>query len=370
MAQQKRSLLRRRGRWTVGKPPGTLTSSPEAKPTSMQVILYGPERIEERPVKTPEDVRPLLGRFPVTWLNVDGLADPKVVAEVGKAFGLHALALEDVMNVHQRPKAEAFRDYEFVVAQMFNEGSIRQQEQLSVFFGKNFVVTFQESPGDCFDLIRDRLRKGQGNLRHLGSDYLAYALLDSLIDSYFPILEAYGDKLDQIEDRSLSGGVNSLPDLHRMKRELFFFRRAVWPMRDAINAVVRDAGPLLGEETRLHLRDLYDHVVQVIDLLETYRELSSDLIELHLSTTGNRMNEVMRVLTIIATIFIPMTLIASIYGMNFKYMPELEWRYGYYWALGLMGLIFFSMITWFWRRGWLRSFFPSGVISQPDEPKK
>jgi magnesium transporter len=368
MPPAKRSLLRRRRHGTLGTVPGTVTSDPGGRAPTLYVIAYGPDALEERQVKDPNELAPLLSRYPVVWLDVDGLGDASIIEAVGKVFQLHALALEDVVNVHQRPKAESFRDYEFVVAQMFNEQSIRQQEQLSLFFGKNFIVTFQERPGDCFDPIRDRLRKKQGSARQLGPDYLAYILMDGLIDSYFPILEQYGDHLDQLEDRSLVGHSASLPELHRMKRELFVFRRAVWPLRDAMNALMRDGGSLLGDETRLHLRDLYDHIVQLIDLLETYRELSSDLIELHLSTTGNRMNEVMRVLTIIATIFIPMTFIASIYGMNFKYLPELQWRWGYFWALGLMGAMAFTMLFWFWRRGWLRSFFPAGLHRPPQEP--
>jgi magnesium transporter len=228
-----------------------------------------------------------------------------------------------------------------------------------LFLGKRFVVTFQEEPGDCFNPLRERLRKGHAALRSQGPDYLAYSLLDGLVDSYFPILEDYGERLDRLEEVTLAGALSSsVRELHSVKRQLFSFRRAVWPLRDTMSALVRDQSPLIGPEARLHLRDCYDHVVQVIDLLETYRELSSDLIDLHLSSVNTRMNEVMRVLTIIATIFIPMTFIASIYGMNFKYMPELEWRGGYAYALGLMAMVAIIMLVWFWRKGWLRSFMP------------
>jgi magnesium transporter len=298
-----------------------------------------------------------MGQFPVVWLNVNGLGDVALIQRIGDIFGLHPLALEDAVNVHQRSKLDTFPGSLFLVARIANPGTVLDLEQLSFFIGKNFLITFQEKAGDCFEGVRDRLRKSLGNLRRQGPDFLAYCLMDSVIDSYFPMLERYGERLEGIEDRALETcRPGDLHELHAIKRELFHLRRAVWPLRDSLNSLMREPTDLITAETRLHWRDCYDHAVQIIELLETYRELGSDLMDLSLSSMNNRMNEVMRVLTIIATIFIPMTFVASIYGMNFEFMPELHWRYGYLLALSIMGVVALVMLVWFWRKGWLRSF--------------
>ncbi len=326
----------------------------------LHIIAYGPDQLEEKDLPDIASVQPFLDRFPVTWINIVGTSDPALIRSIGAFFHLHELSIEDILSDHQRAKAETFPEYEFVVAQIPNIQNRCRPDRLSVFFSKRYVITFHPVRLESFESVRNRLRKNQTQPRRLGPDYLAYVLLDSLVDSYFPFLEQYGERLDQLEDQTLLGGpMAQAKDLHRIKRELFSFRRACWPLRDVVNSLLRDGGELLSAETRLHLRDLYDHVVQMIDLLETYRELASDLMDLHLASISNRMNEVMRVLTIIATIFIPITFLASIYGMNFDHIPELHWRYGYPMILAVMGVIAGSMLLWFWRKGWLRSFFPS-----------
>jgi magnesium transporter len=349
---------RKRRKWAAGAHPGTLIPDPSAAPTKMRAFLYGPEQFEERSIEA-KDLPGLSAKAPVVWLDIAGLGSVEVIRKVGETFHLHPLALEDAVNVHQRAKAEAYPEHEYVVARMVNHLDILELEQLSLFVGRNFLVTIQEMPGDCFEPLRERLRRADDPVRKMGPDALAYLLLDRLIDSYFPILEAYGEKLDALEDQTLlSSRPEHLRHLHRIKRDLFQFRRAAWPLRDMLNALARETNQLFAAETKLYLRDCYDHAVQIIDLLETYRELTSDLMDLQLSSMSNRMNEVMRVVTIIATIFIPMTFIASIYGMNFKHMPELGWRWGYYAALAIMALVGLSLLAWFWRKGWLRSFLP------------
>ncbi len=358
---------RRKQRYVTGLPPGTLLSHPAAEVTRLDVIAYGPTEISEVSIQSVSELVPLIQKFPVTWLNVSGLKNVDVIQEVGKYFGLHPLALEDAVNVHQRAKADVFQDFEFIVVRMVNPPPLLATEQLSIFLGKRFVVTFQEEPGDCFGAIRDRLRKGQGQLRQSGPDYLTYQLLDAVVDSYFPILERYGDRLDELEEASLSRSrASNVRELHAIKRELFHIRRAAWPMRDMLASLVRDTSPLIGPDARLHLRDCFDHTMQVIDLLEVSRELSSDLIELYLAMINTRMNEVMRVLTVIATIFIPITFIASVYGMNFKHMPELDWPYGYAWALGLMAGVAAAFLIFFGRKGWLHSFMPQNLTRKTE----
>jgi len=362
--------LRRKRRFTTG---AKIETPRSAVVPPMHLIAYGPDAFVEKDIHDPKEMAPFLETHAVTWLNVDDISHLETIKAIGETLKLHPLALEDVSELHQRAKAETYGTYLYIVAQMINPGDNYDQEQLSLFFGHRFVLTFQEFPGDCFEPLRERLRKGQGLLRKLGPDYLAYALIDRLIDSYFPILERYGDRIDALEEQSLLGLPSQrITELHRLKRELFSLRRAVWPLRDALGSWMRDASSTdpMGDETKLHLRDAYDHVVQIIDLLETYRELSSDLIDLHLASVNNRMNEVMRVLTIIGAIFMPATFIASVYGMNFKYMPELDWPWGYPYALGLMALFMLLMVCFFWRRGWLKSFYPSNsrVRPSPIEP--
>jgi magnesium transporter len=340
--------------------PGSIVADPLAKRPRLTVIAYGPESVVERGVDRLEEVADLRGRYPVLWLNVDGLGDAATIEQVGELFGLHRLALEDAVNTHQRAKLDLFDSSVFIVARMADSRRPVVLEQLSLFLGVDFVVTFQESEGDCWDPLRQRIREGVGRARHHGPDFLVYCLLDAAIDAYFPLLEACGDDLDAIEESVVSRpGRESLDRLHHMKGELLALRRAIWPHREMLAALARESTPFVTDSTRLYLRDCHDHVIQIADLLETYRELAADLRDLYMSAVSNRINETMRVLTIIATIFIPITFIASIFGMNFDpgaspwNMPELRWRWGYPAALGAMAFTAAGMGWYFYRQGWL-----------------
>ena len=349
------SLLRPFERLTApGTTPGTVVNVPEEPAPILRVIAFSDSHIVDEEPESLDSIPQLVDQFAVTWINVDGLGDANVVQQLGEIFGLHRLALEDVVNVHQRPKVEDYGDYLFIVARMIIDGEQLQTEQICFFVGQNFVVTFQEgAPGDCLDPVRDRLQRTSGRLRNGGTDYLTYALLDSIIDHYFPVVESYGEKLDALEDLPIDGRKNSsIAAIHRIRSELLFLRRVIRPHREAIHQLLRDSHVLFGEETRLYLRDCYDHTMQLSDVIDTYRETCSDLRDFHLSAVGNRTNEVMKTLTIIATIFIPLSFIAGLYGMNFDQMPELHWQYGYAFALMLMGGVVSTMLLWFRRKGW------------------
>lgn len=343
-----------------GLTPGTLIVDPDAPHPRIRLIAYGPDRFEEQEIRDVESVAAAVGQWPVAWVNVDGLGNAEVIHNLGAAFGLHHLALEDVVNVPQRSKVEQYGDVVYIVARMASLGEEVETEQLSLFLGKDFVLTFEERPGDCLDPVRQRIREGLGLLRSHGPDYLAYAILDAIIDAYFPILEQYSERLEDLEEAIIAQPSRQLVSrVHDVKRDLLTLRRAIWPLREAINSLVRDPMPLITQETRIHLRDCYDHVVQIIELVETNRELGSDLTDLYLSMTSNRMNEVMQVLTMFASIFIPLSFIAGVYGMNFNAersplnMPELNWFWGYPFALGLMAAVAGSLLVFFWRKGWL-----------------
>ncbi|HQU45468.1 MAG TPA: magnesium/cobalt transporter CorA [Pirellulales bacterium] len=342
-----------------GMPPGALHIPADARAPVMYAVAYHGDDFIEKQLQQPEDVVELLAAWPVVWLNVAGVGDADTITRLGQIFKLHPLALEDVVHLHQRAKVDQYDQRLFIVARMaqLNEGL--ETEQLSMFVGDKFVLTFIEDPGDCFEAVRERLRGG-GRLREAGPGYLAYSLLDAVVDSYFPIVESYAERLDRLEDRVIARpSRRAISEIHSAKHDLRSLRRIVWPLREAVNSLVRDPSPFVDEETRVHLRDCYDHLVQIIDLVETYRELCSDLTDLYLSSLSNRMNEVMKVLTIIATIFMPLGFITGLYGMNFHTdrsrwnMPELSWPYGYPYALGLMGLTVLAMLWYFRRKGWL-----------------
>ncbi|MBN1908445.1 MAG: magnesium/cobalt transporter CorA [Pirellulales bacterium] len=352
--------VRMRRRTPPGHAPGSVVVDPTALAPEIRVIRYGPDGIEEKTLPDVEAVPGLLSDDAVLWIDLVGLGDAGVIHRLGEIFGLHPLALEDVVNTHQRSKVEDFGNHLYIVARMFASATHLDSEQLSIFLGKNFVLTLQERPGDCLEPVRQRIRKGNSLLRARGSDYLVYALLDAVVDSYFPILESYGERLDRVdEDVSLNPKRETMEEIHTLRGELLLLRRAVWPLRDALGQLLRDSHPLICDDTRLFLRDGYDHTIQIIDLIETSREMCSDLRDYYLSAVNNQMSEIMKVLTIIATIFIPLSFIASLYGMNFApdasgwNMPELRWRFGYPMALGLMALVALGQLYFFWRRGWL-----------------
>jgi len=355
-----------------GTPPGTLRAEPEAPHPKVRVLAYGPGEFVEAEVMDLRSLRSYLEKWPVTWINVDGLGDAKTVEILGEIFGLHRLALEDVLNVHQRPKVEEYEDQIFVVSRMTRFTDELETEQVSMFLGRGFVITFQEGlPGDCFEIIRQHVRDKVGRLRQLGADYLLYCLIDAIVDHYFPVLEEYGERLEKLETEVIVQPTrDTIHRLHATKRHLLDLRRIVWPMRDALQVMLRDADSLLTPETQLHLRDCYDHVVQVVELSEIYRELAMSLTDVYLSSISNRMNEVMKVLTIIATIFIPLGFIAGLYGMNFNTeisplnMPELTWYLGYPFALSVMLSVAGGLLFYFYRKGWLSPSVPTAPFDE------
>jgi magnesium transporter len=298
---------------------------------------------------------------PILWVNVVGLGTVETLTRLGEGFGLHRLALEDVLNVPQRPKLDDYGEHQFIVARMPVAKEHLETEQLSIFLGRSFVLTVQERPGDCFDGIRRRLREERPRIRGGGPDYLVYSILDALVDSYFPLLEHVGETLDELEAR-----IQEAPEkhhverLHSLKRDLVSLRRYLWPLRELNAALLRQETAFLSEETRVYMRDCYDHSVHALDLVDSYRDIASGLMDLYLSMVSQRMNEVMKVLTIIATIFIPLSFVAGLYGMNFNpeasrwNMPELGWAFGYPLALGFMAICAGVMLLIFWKKGWFR----------------
>jgi magnesium transporter len=343
-----------------GTAPGTIHVDSAAPRPQLEVMAWGPDGFEEHSAPTIADLQRLRERFAVVWINVDGLGDASTLEELQQLFGLHALAMEDVVNLHQRPKVDVYGDHLYVVMRMFLLAEEPRDEQLSLFLGQGWVLTFQERPGDCLDPVRQRVRQGRPRLRQGGADYLAYAIVDAVVDHLFPVLEHLGDRLEALEERIfLARGNEPALQLQHIKRELVGLRRAVWPLREALGQLLREDTPLVGEGTRVYLRDAYDHAIQLLDLVESDREVASGLEGVLLSVISNRMNEVMKVLTIIGTIFIPLGFVAGLYGMNFDpsvspwNMPELGWAFGYPFALLLMASIAVGLLLFFRRRGWL-----------------
>ena len=359
--KNKKRKRRRYHRPPPGTSPGMLVVDPEAPPPAICAIGYGPEALQEQEVDDPRLIGDFLKKFPVTWVNVNGLGDAVVIKALAEVFGLHRLALEDVINLGQRAKVEQFSDHLFIVGRMVTLGDNLETEQLSLFLGERFVLTFHEHTEDCFGRVRERIRNKIGRIRGAGPDYLAYALLDSVVDGYFPVLEKYSERMDILEDEVIAQpGSDSISQIHNLKRDLLTLRRAVWPKREAINSLLRESMPFITDETRIHLRDCYDHVIQIIDLLENYREIASGLMDAYLSGVSNRQNEVMKVLTIMASIFIPLTFMAGVYGMNFEHMPELHSIWAYPALLLVMLVTAVAMIIYFRRRGWFGQKKPEG----------
>ena len=343
----------------IGLPPGTLVHVGERKAEKVKITIidYDPKNYQEKEIEEIEECFPFKDKSTVTWINIDGLQEVKVVEKIGSHFGIHPLILEDILHTGQRPKAEDLGEYLVIILKMIyhdeNEDEI-MGEQISLILGHNYVISFQEREGDVFNHIRERIRNAKGRIRRGEADYLAYTLLDAVVDHYFVILEKVGEKIASLEEELVTNPTpGTLQMIHTLKRNLILLRKSVWPLREVISVLERGESPLITKPTGIYLRDVYDHTIQVIDTIETYRDMVSGMLDIYLSVVSNRMNEVMKVLTIIATIFIPLTFIAGIYGMNFKFMPELEWHWGYPTALIIMLGIVGFMVMYFRRKKWL-----------------
>ncbi|GAB4112869.1 MAG: magnesium/cobalt transporter CorA [Candidatus Caldatribacteriota bacterium] len=321
------------------------------------VITYNEQEYQEKELKNIEECFPFSHKSRVTWLNIDGLKDTSLIEKVGNYLGLHPLLIEDITNTGQRPKIEDFEDYIFIILKMIyctNSKDDLEIEQISLILGPDFIVSFQERKGDVFESIREKIRKGKGKIRKEGVDYLAYNLIDSILDNYFVILENIAEKIEEIEERLLIYPTPKiLQNIHELKRNIIFLRKSVWPLREIISRLEKPESKLIKETTQIYMRDIYDHSIQIMDTIETQREMISGMLDIYLSSISNKMNEVMKVLTIIATIFIPLTFIAGIYGMNFHYMPELSWRWGYFATLLVMVLVGVLMVFYFRKKKWL-----------------
>lgn len=326
----------RRSSKKAGLAPGTLVHIGKEKTfkAKISIIDYNESRLQEKEVQTIEECIPFKDGPTVTWINIDGVHDIEIIEQIGKHFNLHALTLEDVVNTEQRPKLEDFPEYLFVVMKMLfwdEKTHGIQTEQVSLVLGRDFVISFQEEKErDVFNPVRERIRKENMKVRKMGADYLAYTLIDAVVDSYFSILEHVGEWIEDIEEMLVSAPApETMHAIHGLKKELILLRKSVWPLREVVNSLERGESPLIKESTGIFLRDVYDHAIQVMDTVEIFRDMTSGMLDLYLSSISNKMNEVIKVLTVIATLFIPITFFVGVYGMNFEYMPELKWRYGY-----------------------------------------
>lgn len=342
-----------------GLAPGTpvFVGERRTREIELDIIDYDEDRVIEREDVDIDECVQLLHRPGVTWINVNGIHETQMVETLGERFGLHPLTIEDVVNTTQRPKMEEFDDYIFVVVRMLYYSKERDEienEQVSLIVGNEFVISFQERSEDVFETVRARIRNNKGRLRKMKADYLAYALMDCVVDGYFVVLEKLGEEIEELEDEIVERPVqDTMQRIHRMKREVLHLRKAVWPLREEIAAIQRSESPIFQETTYAYLRDVHDHTIRVIDTLETYRDMLMGMHDTYLTVVSNRLNEVMKLLTIIATIFIPLTFVVGVYGMNFEYMPELEWRFGYFAVWLVMGAMVLGMLAYFRRRGWL-----------------
>jgi magnesium transporter len=343
----------------IGLPPGTVvhTGDQKIKAAKVSMMHYSGASCEEQALDAETDFTSLATLKGVTWINIDGLHDVSLIQRVGTAFDLHPLILEDVTNIGQRPKFEEYGDRLFVILPMISFDDHKMAidvEQISLVFGKGFVLSFQERSGDVLDCVRERIRHGAGRLRKEGSDYLAYGLIDAIVDNYYLVLERMGDKIELLGDELIGDpDETTLYRIHDLKREMIGLRRSIWPLRELVNGLIRSESLLIGKTTRMYVRDVYDHTVQIIDTLESYRDMASSMLDIYLSSVSNKMNVVMKVLTIISTLFIPLSFIAGVYGMNFRYMPELQWRWAYptFWLLCFLILI--GMLIFFRKKRWI-----------------
>jgi magnesium transporter len=351
-------LIKKRSK-TRGLAPGTLVHIGEKKTEKTRITLidYNSEKVLERELSNIEECFPFKKKSTTTWINIDGLHEIGLIEKIGKHFEIHPLVLEDVLNTDQRPKMEDLEKYIFFVIKMLyadNKTNEIHSEQVSIILGRNFVISFQESIGDVFESVRGRISSGKTRIRSRGADYLAYALIDAIVDNYFLILERIGEKIETMEiDLVSDPSPKTLQDIYNLKREMIYIRKSIWPLREVINNLLRGESRIIKDNTHIYLKDLYDHTIQVIDTIETFRDLISGMLDIYMSSVSNKMNEVMKVLTIFAAIFIPLTFIAGVYGMNFQHMPELSlpWAYPAIWIVIIS--VGFSLLLYFKHKKWL-----------------
>jgi magnesium transporter len=342
----------------TGLPPGSLIHIGKRHAETARILLceYDESHFQESEIHSLERVLPPPDGTAVAWIHIDGLQEVSLLEQMGSVFGLHPLILEDILNTEQRPKSEDHGEYIYIVLRLFHEDAAGGliPEQVSIVLGPNWLISLQEKKGSLFDPIRERLRNEKGRLRKAGADYLAHALLDAIVDSYFVILDKFGEKIETLEEALIGRpSPGTLRAIQALKREIIFLRKSVWPLREMLGGLGRSDSPLIREPSVIYFRDVYDHAVQVIDTIETYRDMLSGMLDIYLSSISNRMNEIMKVLTIIATVFMPLTFLVGVYGTNFKYLPELEWRWGYFALWGVMIIIAAFMLIYFRRKKWL-----------------
>nr|WP_321497908.1 magnesium/cobalt transporter CorA [uncultured Methanolobus sp.] len=344
----------------IGLSPGSLIHVGEDRTEipKITIIDYDKDNYQERVVENVEECFPFKDYPTVTWINVDGIHQVDIIEKLGTHFGLHPLVMEDIVHTTQRPKMEDYDSYIYIVLKMLwigeDEETDVKAEQVSIVLGENFVLSFQELEGDTFNFVRERIRNSKGRIRLMGADYLAYALLDSIVDNYFIIIEKFGEIIEDLEEELVENPEpGTLQNIHNLKKEMIYLRKSVWPLREVISGLDRSESPLIRDTTFVFLKDIYDHTIQVADAIETYRDILSGILDVYLSSVSNKMNEVMKTLTIIATIFIPLTFLAGMYGMNFSYMPELGWKWGYpaVWVINIS--ICLAMYVYFRRKNWL-----------------
>lgn len=342
----------------IGLPPGSLIHIGERRKDKARItaIAYDTENFEVKEVLANE-LLAIKNSKKIAWIDVEGLHDVPVLQQVGNIFDLHPLVMEDILNTDQRPKIENYGDYIYIVLKMLCYDDAKNEiiaDQVSLVLGKNFVISFQEGDLDVFDPVRRRLKDNKSRVRNMGPDFLAYSLIDSIVDNYFFILEKFGDKVELLEDELVKNpGSNTLGIIHKTKRGMLFLRKNVWPLRELAGSLEREESDLLNDSVRIYLRDIHDHAVYLVDTIETFREMLSGMLDIYLSSVNNRMNEIMKVLTIFATLFMPLTFIAGVYGMNFEFMPELDWRYGYPACLAFMFAVAGIMFGYIRRKKWL-----------------
>ena len=342
-----------------GSEPGTLIIEPDAKPSRIILIDYDEDNAVRKVDITPNACAPYIGTNTVSWMDIQGLGSETVLKQVGEIFNLHPLLLEDVVNVPQRPKLEDYNNQLLVISQMVRlkeDESGFDTEQVSFVLGKRYLLSFQEEElQDCFEIVRDRIRTSQGRVRKSGADYLTYLLLDTIIDGYFPVVEHYEDRIEALEDVIISNpDRDTMQEIYDVRRELLALRRLIWPMRNVLNLLMRDHHGIVSDEVQIYFRDSYDHVIQILEIIEAYRELAASLMDVYMSTMGNKLNEIMKFLTVISTIFIPLTFIVGVYGMNFENMPELKGEWSYFMVWLVMLAVAGGLIFYFWRKGWFK----------------